>query len=79
MFIHLQIPVQVMTWNNVVFQNSELQKMKRNQLIQEKVLNPSGIVWWDEYTVIVNMNEECSHIANILSVITCKLDIPRFI
>ena len=70
MFIHLQKPVQVMTWNNVVFQNSELQKMKRNQLIQEKVLNPSGIVWWDEYMVIVNMNEECSHIANILSVIT---------
>lgn len=70
MFIHLQKPVQVMTWNNVVFQNSELQKMKRNQLIQEKVLNPSGIVWWDEYVVIVNMNEECSHIANILSVIT---------
>lgn len=62
-----------MTWNNVVFQNSELEKMKRNQLIQEKVLNPSGIVWWDEYMVIVNMNDECSHIADILSVITCTM------
>ncbi|XP_022334336.2 WD repeat-containing protein 41-like [Crassostrea virginica] len=28
----------------IAWKNSELQKMKRNQLIQEKVLNPSGIV-----------------------------------
>lgn len=29
---------------DLLLQNSELQKMKRNQVIQEKVLNPSVIV-----------------------------------